>query len=583
MGRRPPGRGERPPLLRRDGPSRSIDRARRGVGPTPLRDPRPFFRRRAGGGGRPAHGPRVLPGELHRPHHPAHPGRLGLPGAPGQSPGRTGLRARPDRRRGSRNGRVRPPSGGGRSRPGRVGGSAGHTLRRRLQRPGRGSAHLLLAARLRPGRIDSNDHLVRGPDHHHHTRPGRRLRGPPHRQRRGPPRLDGRLGGDPERRHLLLRDRRGASVRAAPVRAPSPSARSPPEEVAMRPLWLSLLLAAGCVHAPPTGATPPEPHTVTAEDGWPLALWHYPPSPGAPARVRPVLLCHGLGSNHVSLDLEPGGSLARYLEDQGYDVWALDWRGHGGSRARPKGGETNAHRSFDDYVRLDAPAAIRYVLRETGAKGVSWVGHSMGGMVAYAYLGRGGPGVDALVTIASPADLSRSGLLHTTARLSFLEEILPQVYNRVPGEIHAALGGFFPFHLNNLVYNRANLEPRERRLLLGTALENISRGELKEFCRWEATGGRFDSNDGKDDYGAELSHIRCPALFLSGIVDRLVPPPSVQLAFVRLASADKTHRCFGIFEGDRHDFGHVDLASGKAAREEVYPVISAWLAAHDPI
>ena len=40
---------------------------------------------------------------------------------------------------------------------------------------------------------------------------------------------------------------------------------------------------------------------------------------------------------------------------------------------------------FDDFIEKDIPAAIDYVLNLTNQKKVHWVGHSMGGMVAYAF------------------------------------------------------------------------------------------------------------------------------------------------------------------------------------------------------
>jgi len=340
-------------------------------------------------------------------------------------------------------------------------------------------------------------------------------------------------------------------------------------------------LLTGCVHAPPTGAVPPVKHTVEAPDGWKLALHHYPVPDGAPLRARPVILCHGLGSNHHSLDLAEGASLARHLASQGFDVWALDLRGHGESRAAPEG-KKRSKIDFDDYVRLDAPAAIEYVRSQTRSRGVAWVGHSMGGMIGFAHLGRGGEGVEALVTIASATTVKQSGLVYGVSNLSGWTAIFPAVHTRAIGRSSAAvMRGWWPFHLDNYVYNRENVTAEERRLLAGTALENLSRAETRQFRRWvkERT---FVSKDGKDDYAANVARVEVPALLLSGSVDRIVPPSNVQHAMVRLGSSDKTHRVIGVSEGHPWDFGHVDIVAGRRAAKVVFPIVSEWLGTRDP-
>lgn len=350
--------------------------------------------------------------------------------------------------------------------------------------------------------------------------------------------------------------------------------------------------ASGCVHAPPTGAVPPARHTVPTEDGWHLALHRMPVPEGAPARTRPVILCHGLASNRHSLDLAAGASLARHLAGAGFDVWMLDLRGHGDSREPPDDrphARAKARRNFDDYVRRDLPAAIEYVRTRTGAEGVAWVGHSMGGMVAYAYLGTfdedpgedDRDGIDVLVTIASPGSLKRTGLLRVIGKLTGFTQLFPQVYLRPFGRAHAAVfGGFAPFHLDNLVYNRENLTARERQLLAGTGLENLSRGEVRQFRRWMKQDA-FASVDRRDDYAGALGGIDEPALLLSGTADVIVPPSSVQFVMARLGSPDKTHRILGRSEGDPRDWGHVDIAAGHLAATEVFPLIVEWLAARD--
>ena len=343
-----------------------------------------------------------------------------------------------------------------------------------------------------------------------------------------------------------------------------------------------ILATAGCVHAPPTGAKPPVTQTVTTADGFPLAIHHYPSPEGElPLRTRPVILVHGIATNHHSMDLVEDGSLARFLAAQGFDVWALDLRGHGGSRKAPKGIKTSK-RTFDDYVKHDVPAAIRYVRDQTHADGVAWVGHSMGGMIAYAYLGAGGTGIDALVTIASPGSMRQHGLIRGFAGMSPIVAVFPQVYSRNLGRMHAAtLRGWVPFYVDNLVYDRDNLTARERRLLIGVALENISRGEVRTFSTW-VKKERFGSDDGIVDYAKNLDRITVPSLLLSGSADRIVPPPNVQFVMQRLASADKTHRSFGKMHGDARDWGHVDLVAGRLAQAEIFPEIAAWLDARDP-
>ena len=76
----------------------------------------------------------------------------------------------------------------------------------------------------------------------------------------------------------------------------------------------------------------------------------------------PVLLCHGLGANRYNFDLGTRASLARFLQEAGFDVWSIDLRGRGGVGWRVWGEErSRGDHVFDDYVREDARAAIHHV------------------------------------------------------------------------------------------------------------------------------------------------------------------------------------------------------------------------------
>jgi predicted alpha/beta hydrolase len=145
-------------------------------------------------------------------------------------------------------------------------------------------------------------------------------------------------------------------------------------------------------------------HVVTA-DGVRLGVWRY--RPRGTARTPPVVLCHGLGATRYNLDLNAELSVARFLAGHGFDCFVLELRGCRGLFAadgrRVRGRRARAY-DFDDHLNQDVPAVIEHVCRVTGSAQVLWLGHSMGGMLAYATLG--GPRANrlaGLVAIGSPA------------------------------------------------------------------------------------------------------------------------------------------------------------------------------------
>ncbi len=101
-----------------------------------------------------------------------------------------------------------------------------------------------------------------------------------------------------------------------------------------------------------------------ARDGWVISANLYGDSD------RAVVLVHGGRFTKESWEQQ-----ARQLVKAGFRVLAFDLRGFGQSQAPPQ-----SHASADDQ-RLDVVAAVRF-LRKAGAKKVSVVGGSMGGVAA---------------------------------------------------------------------------------------------------------------------------------------------------------------------------------------------------------
>ncbi|MGH7295059.1 MAG: alpha/beta hydrolase [Polyangiaceae bacterium] len=127
----------------------------------------------------------------------------------------------------------------------------------------------------------------------------------------------------------------------------------------------------------------------------------------------PVLLVHGFGQNRYAWHL-PARSFANHLASAGHDVFNLDLRGHGRSRhlgAQRCGG-------VEDYVREDLPAAVEEVQALSGGRPVWVLGHSLGGLVAYAAAPSLSGAVAGIVSIGSPYHFTRGSL--TLGAVTFL-------------------------------------------------------------------------------------------------------------------------------------------------------------------
>jgi len=315
-----------------------------------------------------------------------------------------------------------------------------------------------------------------------------------------------------------------------------------------------------------------EVHFARTADGWRLAL-HRHRGDGSP-----VILCGGYACNRHFVDYDERYSLARFLARGGFDAWVLELRGRGLSHPGP-GCQHPQSWTFDDLVRFDVPAAVDHVAAVTQRR-LAWVGHSMGGMVLYAHLGLNPDPehpIVAGVTIASPIGFARVAselsrwLGHFLLGLPFPDMIhqrwvLTALWSVLSNSSALSIG-----------MNPENVE----RAVIGDALRrfigNVPRAKLRQFAQWTIEGV-FCSADGRVDYRAGLRHVTTPLLLVAGSADRLATPESVRGALAYLEAAPASYLEFGRAHGHRFDYGHVDLILGRAAPEEVFPVVARWLA-----
>jgi pimeloyl-ACP methyl ester carboxylesterase len=319
-------------------------------------------------------------------------------------------------------------------------------------------------------------------------------------------------------------------------------------------------------------------------DQWRLAMYRYPPRRGS--HRTPVLLCHGMASNRWNMDGPGRISLARYLVGHGYDVWLVELRGAGRSTTPTWWNGKSYSWTFEDYVHHDAPAALRLVLRETGARQVHWVGHSMGGMIAYALLmGPVHGKIASAVTLGSPT-MSKVGhpLLDFGVPYRSLLRYLPA---RVPIGTLARLGAPFARLLaialddtvSELGWCEGNADLPLLRSLMLTAVDDLPASLLREFARWYDTKAMSDRY-GMFDFTDNLERVTAPILVIAGSKDRLTPPRDLEAVYRAIGSREKAFRVIGKAQGFAHDYSHADLILGLHAPDDVYPVVLQWLEQH---
>ncbi len=146
------------------------------------------------------------------------------------------------------------------------------------------------------------------------------------------------------------------------------------------PLAPLVAFAALFILNPAADAVEPEVVEAITEDDIVLRMVRYA-NPGG----VPVILQTGFTANHLAMDLPVEGySIAQWFHERGYDVYATNLRGHGDDDVRSDA-PASCDWTYDDFVSYDVGAIIDRVAEISG-RAPFWVGHSMGGMVAYGYL-----------------------------------------------------------------------------------------------------------------------------------------------------------------------------------------------------
>jgi len=307
---------------------------------------------------------------------------------------------------------------------------------------------------------------------------------------------------------------------------------------------------------------------IDTSDGWTLALSSYTKKPN---KKYPVLLCHGLGANRLAFDVDKQASLALHLANQGYDVYALDLRGHGKSQKPRAFSDKRWGWGFNDYCHKDLPAAIDHILQQTGKPKLHYIGHSMGGVLLYSRAAVQDPRIQSAITIGSSLDYSGTdSIFHSLIKFKALGNLLPAIPVHWPSLFSSWGAKYSEKLIDSVLVNPPNVNLNLYRKMAAVTLHPVSSKVLFDLAG-SINGEGLLAPDGSR-YSTLLKDrgYPFPILSLAGAADKQCPP----VAAKRFGTQ---HLIFGKTFGHAHDYGHDDLIMGKNAKYETWPEIITWL------
>lgn len=262
-----------------------------------------------------------------------------------------------------------------------------------------------------------------------------------------------------------------------------------------------------------------------------LKLYYQGWYPEEPTQAM-VLLVHGLGGH--------GGLFqhaVEYLVPQGYEVYALDLRGHG--RSQGQRGHINSWREF----REDLHAFVQHIrMARSCCPFILW-GHSLGGTIVLDYVLRQGDQVQGL--IASAPALGKVGI-------SPKKILIGRALSRIAPRFSMTLGD------------------REK---LASQTSAIVSAYFKDPLRHEVASARLASEffATVDWIYRNASQLQIPLLLMHGMDDQVTLPEGSRAFFQRVIYPDKEHR---EYPGSYHDL------CVEMDYQEIFKDLESWLVQH---
>lgn len=316
-------------------------------------------------------------------------------------------------------------------------------------------------------------------------------------------------------------------------------------------------------------------HYVPTGQGWKIELKQCRPPARVNSRRNPILIVPGYSMNSFIFGYHPHGlSMEEYLTQQGFEVWSVNLRAHGGS-IREEGGTDRF--TMKELALVDLKAAIDFVLKNSGSKTgkCDLIGCSLGGTLAYLYVAmtpknRAG----SIISIGSPM---RWEEIHPVVKYAFA---FPKIVGCINvSSTKAMIRLLFPLILKSpllKIYLHKEMVDLKHPSLLLESVENPNRFVNRQIAEWVANKDLII--DGKS-LTEELKKATNPLLCIIANGDGVVPPMTAMSAHEVISSKVKETMVIGT---DKLRFAHADLFVSNHAHDMVFKPIAEWILKHEP-
>ncbi|MGO8690084.1 MAG: class III poly(R)-hydroxyalkanoic acid synthase subunit PhaC [Thermoguttaceae bacterium] len=316
------------------------------------------------------------------------------------------------------------------------------------------------------------------------------------------------------------------------------------------------------------GATPSE--VVYQEDR--LRLLHYT-SPGPVKFQTPLLFVFALVNRPYILDIVAGKSVVEHFVRAGFDTYLVDW-------GVPS--HADRHNTLHDYLDGYLLHVVEHLRGRCGVPQVSMLGYCMGGTMGAMFTALYPQWVKNLILLAAGIDFStRGGLLNLWCQPEYFDvDAFVDAWGNCPAQF-LQTGFLLLKPVANLIEKPLALWERldddrfvDEYLTMETWLaDNIPvAGEtFRQFVK-----GLYQQNllvQNRMRIGrrvVDLKQITCPVLNLMASRDDLVPCAQSEPFNDLVSSSDR--------RTIKLDVGHIGLAMGTKAQEQLWPEATRWLA-----